>query len=267
MSTDPAVAADDNLLIHFSWVQQHTPGMRVALHEDITLIDSGLPCDTFNAAIRTRMTEETVAGRIPDVLAWFEQTRRPYAWWVGPADTPGSLGQRLQDAGLEAAQTDPAMVADLAGLKSADTSPGGLAIRRVTTPEELHAFARINAANWSPPDRFVVRYYTLATQALLDPRSPIWLYIGYLGDVPVATSELTVGGGVVGLYNVSTDANYRRRGFGSALTLKPLLDAREAGFHTAILQAEPDGIRVYARLGFEVFGEVTEFKPPESAAH
>ncbi|MEZ4699754.1 MAG: GNAT family N-acetyltransferase [Rhodothermales bacterium] len=262
MATDIASAADENLLVHFSWAQERTPGMRVARAEDVTLVDSGLPCDTFNAAIRTRLDEEAASTRIAEVLGWYERAKRPFSWWVGPADRPAGLGERLLEAGLEIAQTDPAMVADLAHLKSADLAPGGLSIRRITDTQDLFAFARINAANWDPPDRFVIRYYTIAARALLEPDSPIWLYIGYIDGVPVATSELTVGGGVAGLYNVSTDAAYRRRGIGSALTLKPLLDARDAGIRTAILQAEPDGVSVYSRLGFEVFGEVSEYKPP-----
>ena len=66
----------------------------------------------------------------------------------------------------------------------------------------------------------------------------------------------------MGLYNISTLANYRRLGFGTALTLRPLLDARVQGYRTAILQAQGTaGVSVYARLGFEVFGEITEYKP------
>src|SRR5262249_51523973 len=34
--------------------------------------------------------------------------------------------------------------------------------------------------------------------------SALWLYVGCLGEAPVATAELTVGGGVVGLYNTTT---------------------------------------------------------------
>jgi len=76
-----------------------------------------------------------------------------------------------------------------------------------------------------------------------------------------ATAELTVGGGVVGLYGISTLAAYRRRGYGSALTARPLQDAREAGQHIAILQAAPDGVGVYRRLGFQEFGRIREYKP------
>jgi hypothetical protein len=46
------------------------------------------------------------------------------------------------------------------------------------------------------------------------------------------------------------------------MTLRPLVDARAAGYHTAVLQAAPDGVGVYARLGFAPTGRYTEYKPP-----
>jgi hypothetical protein len=46
------------------------------------------------------------------------------------------------------------------------------------------------------------------------------------------------------------------------MTLRPLLDAREQGFGIGVLQAAPEGVGVYARVGFEPFGQITEYKPP-----
>ena len=66
----------------------------------------------------------------------------------------------------------------------------------------------------------------------------------------------------MGLYNISTVAAERRKGVGTAMTLRPLLDAREQGYRTGVLQAAPEGVGVYARVGFEPFGEITEYKPP-----
>jgi predicted acetyltransferase len=87
------------------------------------------------------------------------------------------------------------------------------------------------------------------------------LYVGYLGADPVATAELAIGGGVVGLYGVSTRAAHRRCGYGTALTAYSLREGRAAGFRTAILQAVPDVVGVYCRPGFEAFGEFVEYKP------
>jgi ribosomal protein S18 acetylase RimI-like enzyme len=105
----------------------------------------------------------------------------------------------------------------------------------------------------------VLRFYELAAPVLLRDDAALWLYVGYLDDIPVATADLAIGGGVVGLYSICTLEAYRRRGFGSALTLQPLLDARAQGYRTAILQSAADSL--YARAGFEPFGEITEYKP------
>lgn len=254
-----AAAADANLVAHISRVHERTPGMRVIAAPDLVLADSGLPCDTFNVVCRARLAESAAPERIRAAAGHF--AGRPFSWWVGPADRPDGLGALLQRAGLLPADTEQAMAADLAALGSGDPSPGGLDIRRERTAAQLHDFAAIVAAGWTPPDADVLRFYERAAPALLAGDSPLWLYVGYLEDTPVATAQLTLGGGVVGLYNVITVEGYRRRGFGTAMTLRPLLDGRARGERIAILQASPAGAGVYARVGFTTFGRITEYKP------
>ena len=153
------------------------------------------------------------------------------------------------------------MAARLAALRADSADPEGLEIRRVTTREVLSDFARVNAANWSPPDRDVVRFYERAAPLLLAPGSPIRLYVGYVEGEAVAASEMTLGGGVAGLYGISTLEAHRRRGYGTTMTLRPLLDARAEGLELAVLQASNAGAGVYRRIGFEEFGGITEYKP------
>jgi len=234
--------------------------MRVVDEPDLVLVDSGLPCDTFNVVCRARLELVTALERVREVVEYFHGAGRPFSWWLGPADQPPELGEFLLAAGLEPAETEVAMAADLAALPAGELSPGGLQIRRVGTGGQLYDFARIISANQTPPEPEVLRFYELAAPALLSGDSALWLYVGYLEEVPVATAELTVGGGIVGLYNISTLATYRRRGFGTALTLQPLLDARAQGYRTAILQASAEGVGVYTRIGFQPFGQITEYK-------
>ena len=260
-----AGAADDNLVTHVTWVHRRTAGMRVVEAPDLVLVDSGLACDTFNVVCRARFAPGGAYERIRATVDYFARARRPFSWWLNPADQPRDLGDLLSAAGLHPADTELAMAADLALLPAGDVTPGGLQIRRVRTGAELRDFAEIIAAGWTPPDTDVLRFYELAAPALLADDAPLWLYVGYLGEVPVATSELTVGGGVAGLYNVVTLEAYRRRGFGAALTLQPILDARARGYRTAILQASAMGAGVYARMGFEPWGQITEYKPAQPA--
>jgi ribosomal protein S18 acetylase RimI-like enzyme len=264
-SMDLAAAADLNLVVHAGWVQQRTPGMRVLGERGLVLVDSGLHCDTFNVVCHARLSKNDALDRVCGALNWFAALGRPFSWWVGPADQPPDLGEMLLAAGLERAETELAMAIELEAIRERDLRPHGLQIHRVVTPAQLDDFARISAANWTPPDPHVLRFYEMAQPVLLTRESPLWLYVGYLDGLPVATAELTLGGGVAGLYNISTLEAFRRRGFGTALALQPLLDARAQDYSTAILQAAADGVSVYRRVGFEPFGEITEYKPPSPA--
>ena len=258
-------AADEvNKVTHLSWIQEGTRGMQVFADDELVVVDSGFATDTFNVVCRARLSREVAAQRIRSVLHHFRSNSRPFAWWVGPADRPRDLGSILLEQGFAAAGTEPGMAADLEALpslSSLDVSPRGLRIERARTESQVRQFGEVLAALADPPDPTVVRFYECAAPALLRADSPLWLYVGYLGDEPVATAELTDGGGIVGLYNISTRAARRGKGIGTAMTVRPLLDAREAGFGTAVLQASEEGYPIYARLGFEVTGSFTEYQP------
>lgn len=256
-----AEAADENFVVHASWAQRRTPGMTVIDDGRLLLTDAGLPTDTFNIICRARLSPAEAPTRIATTLAYYQQVNRPFSWWVGPADQPATLGELLVAAGLLPAETELAMAVDLTALHQFDLAPAGLAVRRVRTATDLADFAVVNAANWSPPDPCAIRYFQLTAEHLLAPEAPQWFYVGYLDGQPVAASELTIGGGVVGMYNVCTLEAYRRRGFGMALTLRPLLDARAAGYGVGVLQAGAEGVRIYERIGFQTFGGITEYKP------
>jgi len=258
-------AADEaNKLTHLSWIQERTTGMQVFSDDELVVVDSGFATDTFNVVCRARLSGGMATERVRSVLRHFRSNGRPFAWWVGPADRPKDLGTVLLSNGFVAAGTEPGMAADLDGifsLATVDVSPGGLRIERARTEARVREFAETLAALADPPDPTVVRFYERASPALLGPESPLWLYVGNVGEEPVASAELTVGGGVVGLYNISTRSAHRGKGIGTAMTLQPLLDAREAGFETAVLQASEEGFPIYSRLGFEVTGSFTEYQP------
>jgi ribosomal protein S18 acetylase RimI-like enzyme len=255
-----ADTTDENLVAHSTAATRHIPGARVVLTPDIVLVDSGLPCDTFNIICRARFSTAAARKGIAGALAFFAVTGHPFSWWLAPGYAPDTLPALLEEAGLVAAESELAMAMDLSALQPPPPPPG-LEIRRVRSQEDLMAFATVTAGNWVPPDANVPRYYAQARPAFLDTASPQRLYLGLLDGQPVATAELTVSEGAVGLYNISTLSAYRGRRIGTAMTAFPLTEARSAGHRTAILQAAPDGVRLYARLGFTRVGEVTEFKP------
>jgi hypothetical protein len=134
---------------HATWVQRHLPGATVLEDDGLVLSDSGLSCDTFNFICRARLADEAAAARAANAIAHFRRAGRPFSWWVGPADRPAGLGRILAGLGLEAAEGELAMAADLAALeRTGPALPAGLRIARVRTARELELFARLSAENW-----------------------------------------------------------------------------------------------------------------------
>jgi GNAT superfamily N-acetyltransferase len=256
-----ADAADQNLAVHATWATRHLPNARVRESRAVVLVDSGLPCDTYNFICRARLGSAGAREEIRGAIDFFGESGHPFSWWLGPGATPDHLGELLQEAGLAEAETELAMSLDLAALGPIPPAPAGFEIRRVRSQADLDILAPLLAANWDPPDSHVLRYFQLAASQLLAPNSAQWYYLGWLDGVPVATAELTVGGGVVGLYGIGTIPAARGKGIGSLMTAAPLHDARRLGHTTAILQAAEAGQNLYARLGFVPFGVITEFKP------
>jgi ribosomal protein S18 acetylase RimI-like enzyme len=254
-----AERADASFVAHVTWPLERTAGMTSRVSEGLVIADSGLACDTFNFVCRARLDPGDLRDAATGAIAHFGD--RPFSWWVGPADRPRHLAEVLLDQGLERADTELAMALPLAILPREIAAVPGLQVRRVDSMADLEAFARLSAANWTPPDRHVLTFYHRVAPALLDPSCPLWLYLGLLDGEAVATAEAAVAQGTAGLYNISTRPAARGRGIGSRMTWQPLRDAAARGCDLGVLQAAPEGVSLYRRLGFSAFGDITEFKP------
>ena len=100
-------------------------------------------------------------------------------------------------------------------------------------------------------------WYSFFAETVFD--NPFRTYLALLNGKPVGTSQLFTSGGVAGIYNVSSIPEARGQGVGTAITLSPLLEACERGYHVGVLQASSMGYNVYRKLGFEDFGKLSVF--------
>ena len=90
----------------------------------------------------------------------------------------------------------------------------------------------------------------LAT-AGIEPEGPMRHYVGVLNGEPVGASSLML---------VATVPEARRRGVGTAMSLAPMLDARELGYGIGILASSPLGFGVYSRIGFREYFRWTVYE-------
>jgi len=225
----------------------------------------------FKGVWRTRLSPDEADDAIHDTIAWFKDRNAPFFfWWTGHRTAPDDLDERLTAHGLismEEQQTRfahgiqstkagaPCMAADLHQMNEAALTqvPSGFVIDEVRDETALYDFKHVFRDTYGVPDG-VAQAWVDATQYVGIGRTPWRMYVGRLNGEPVVTNMLFNGGGVASVFAVATVPSARGKGIGGAITLKPLLEARDMGYRHAVLFSTEMGIHAYERIGFRSTG-------------
>lgn len=241
-------AAIENNLFALFRAMGRLPGATLEESDEMIRFSTGLESPMFNGVARTRV--KTVSPRILD---------RPFFWWTGPQSAPADIDDRLVAAGLRPAGRDsPGMAVALADVDEEQARPEGVAVEPVESESALELWGRIFwAAHDLPPS--AADSWLEAARRLRFRDLPWRHWVATLDGEPAGIGLSYIGGGVIGLYGIGTLHAARRRGVGSALTLVPMLAAREEGVRAAILHATPEGERLYLGLGFDEYCRISRF--------
>ncbi len=120
-----------------------------------------------------------------------------------------------------------------------------LNIVKITKQEQLESWLKIanNALNSNGS-----LTETLFSEILNNPN--FYLYLATYKGVAVATSLLYVNNSIAGLYMIATDQNYRKKGFGTAITLYAINEAIKNEIFEFVLHSTKVGNGVYKKIGF-----------------
>jgi GNAT superfamily N-acetyltransferase len=152
----------------------------------------------------------------------------------------------------------PALATALADIDEERARPPGVAVDPVQAEAGLQLWGRMSCeAHGAPPA--VARAWIDAARRLGFRDLPWDYWLARIDGDPVGLGLSFLGGDVVGVYGIGTLPAARRRGVGSALTLVPMLKAREEGYVAAILHATPEGELLYPRLGFREYCRISRF--------
>lgn len=225
----------------------------------------------FKGVWRTRLTPEEAGAAIDETIAWFAMRQAPFFfWWTGAETTPFDIGERLVARGLiDMAEMStqmapgmyssqigaPGMVADLAHLDDSllQRPPKGFTIEEVQDEAALDAFCRVLVAGFGMPEQ-MAQGWAQASQGAGIGDTPWQLYLGRLDGEPVATNMGFNGAGVASFYGLAVVPAARRKGIGAAITVAPLLAARNAGYRHAVLFSTDEAVPLYEHLGFRDCG-------------
>ncbi|QDQ09264.1 GNAT family N-acetyltransferase [Streptomyces spectabilis] len=155
------------------------------------------------------------------------------------------LRTAAEKAGLAYAFPGTGMAGDF--LPVPDPSHPDLTFVRVTTDEQLEAYADLNSRAYGFPledGRAGLVGSTLW-------KSDVHAYLGVRDGVAVSCAATVAANGRLFVVLVATDPAWERRGYGEAVTRKALHEgARATGLTRATLHATEAGAPVYPRIGF-----------------
>lgn len=272
-SADPSVW--ENVCSHVAFVQRSLPSMRVDGDGALLTVDSGLHSDMFNKILLdpnpARHGDPDLERQVAAAVSAFAASGRAFTLWTEegapffperPAGGGAAFWARL---GLVAAERETAMKARTAECPQPEAD--GLRVAPVREEADLTAFIAVLAAEEASADPDAARFFRSAAPLLLQESAPMRLFVGRLGDQPVACGELflSAGGTVAGVHMIVVRRECRRRGLGTAVTLAVMRAAREAGAGAAVLLASAQGLPVYRKLGFRECGLFVEYAPEQEA--
>jgi GNAT superfamily N-acetyltransferase len=217
---------------------------------DLLWCATGIPSAGWNRVLRTRLASERMDARIK----WVQERARafgtPFLWHIIPSTRPANLDTQLLRHGFTDVGDEPAMGIALARLPSTVPLPEGVTIERVRDRTALEQWARTAHAGFGASASTAAPLVAAVSRDALEGAAAAEYYLALLDGEPVAASALTLAAGVAGIFAVATLERARGRGIGAAVTMAPLLAARDRGYAVGVLQASEMGYAIYARMGF-----------------
>jgi GNAT superfamily N-acetyltransferase len=248
---------EENLRHSFRALALDRPAGDVREIGGVSIASAGTSFQMFNAAFLagTVSGQEDLERRIVAARVHFRARDLGWSFWVCRDLLPSKLQRRAERLfernGLRLTVQLPGMCAER--LLPPRRPLPQIEIRRVADESTRLAFCDIGCTCFHVPLSWFREIFL--QRRLWD--GDFVGYVGYLDGEPVATAATVTAAGVVGVYNVATLPQHRRRGHGEAVMRYALERARqESGCERTILQATEYGLPLYLSMGYRTVTSV-----------
>jgi predicted GNAT family acetyltransferase len=248
---------EENLRYSFRALACERPSGEVRELGGVSIAAAGTAFQMFNAAFLASAVsgQDDLEQRIATARVHFRMRDLGWSFWVCADLLPPKLHRRAERIfernGLRLAVHLPGMSAER--LLPPRRPLPEIEVRRVADETTRLAFCDIGCTCFHVPlDWF--------REIFLQRR--LWDgdfvgYVSYVDGEPVATAATVTAAGAIGVYNVATLPEHRRRGHGEAVMRYALQKAREqSGCERTILQATEHGLPLYLSMGYRTVTRV-----------
>ena len=236
----------------------HCPDGKVERHRGMTVVRTGLPSAFFNRAFALDPPEDAW-GAVDRLRSVMNPGEIPWSLVTTPESLPG-WGRVINSLQLKLLETVPGMAWDVTVAASA-ACPRELEIHVISRPDEARTFWRIDAEGTGLPLDF---WAPFAEQLAMEGAAawhPLTMYLGIVRGKPVCISMRIDSDGIGGIYAVVTLPEFRRKGYGAAITAVAAFDGKKAGSTLSYLQSSAMGRPIYEGLGYRLVEEYQFWVP------
>lgn len=206
------------------------------------------PHPWLNGVLCWDLPRNGVRSFIAESIRYFhDKAVNTFTWWTAPHLRASDWEAVLSGHNFGLSRDTAGMAVDLHEMNGFMPQVDGLEICPVEDETSLRMWAKVFTRGYGLPPEWERVTFDLWRKLGLD--FPIRNYLGTLNGEPVSTSSLFIGGGVAGVYCVSTLPWERGKGLGTALTVKPLQDARKMGYRVGVLHSSGTQNGMYKKLG------------------
>lgn len=246
----------DNFIKKASFVAQNSNYMRIKESSDFISVDCGLPSDTFNVSVVKKKPSnfDDFLQRAVDV---FTDKKYPMALWSWE-----DIAEEIKEKGVCLAEENIGMYAVTSDLNISLEIPHNLTIKEVNSVLEVKQFGETISKMFGESEeaQYIREYYNRLSRTQLYKNSSFKFYIGSLEDSIVSTGSAFYTQDSVGIYDIATLNEYRKKGIGTAMFNYILTDIKENYDGLCILQASEAGANIYKRSGFKPVCRISVFE-------
>jgi GNAT superfamily N-acetyltransferase len=239
-------AADETaaaLLDSWALLMEVHPEAWMEVSDGISACVTGIPSAGLNGIWCSRLDPDP--DELRRLIAVMRAHGVPHLLEMRPGTNPAAVSV-AEETDLVPADDMPLMrLDDPTAIEPALEATPALQIRELA-PHEAELHASIAAVGFGEAADHFTRLLPPAVLAVDGLRA----YVGELGGEPVTTAIGVTLDDYVGVFNVATPPEHRRRGYGAAITARVVSDGLAAGARWAWLQSSPAGYGIYEELGF-----------------
>lgn len=209
-----------------------------------------VPFDLFCGVWLTDPSRDDVlAEALPDLVAEVEARGLPGSVFLARESYPQTR-RVARSIGLAEQGRQEAMMLTGGISGNGQTPISGMSIAEATDADSLRVALQVAAAGFEAPEEVFAPLY----EPSLVSHPGVAVYTASIAASPVSTGVGYLVGRAVGVYNVATPPQHRRRGYAAQIVHRIVADGFQNGATAAYLLASPDGAGVYRRVGFRSVG-------------